>query len=89
MLVSEDLVRPFNYYHAGQLCKGMSLQNRLYRLVSSFRTEERAKAYAVGCKLNKNDSSAVITKTIDAYNIWLDLRSPFHPEMLSETRLAS
>lgn len=82
MVVSEEQVRIFNYYYAGQLCQGMMCQNRLYRLISSFRLEERPKAYALGYKLNKKSTCTIITQARDRWDVWQDLRSGLVEEAL-------
>lgn len=74
-ILSEDSIRPFNFYRDGSVHQGMSYQQRLYRLIEQFKVCRRLQAYDLGCSLATQDNAVAITVSEHAYKVWVELRS--------------
>ena len=74
-LISEQQVRPFNYYQDGAIFCAIAFQHRFYKRVYQFDQVERSKAYAIGCQLGERGRDVVITASNQHYTLWVDLHA--------------
>lgn len=77
ILIREQLVKPFCYYHEGQIHEGMNYRRKLYRLTKTFTDISRSSAYAFGTRLSSQGIDTVITVSDCGccYKVWVDLSS--------------
>ena len=77
-LLSENQINIFDFYWEGRLRSGMSVDGRLYALLSDFANNERAQAYDKGCRLAQTAEDVVLTASSGLqpqYRLWLRLVS--------------
>jgi hypothetical protein len=74
-VISESLVKVFNFYQKGCVREGMSHGQYLYTLVESHTVAARLQAYTRGCELSNQGGQTIITVSDRHYKLWLELRS--------------
>ncbi len=79
ILLPEQHVRIFEYWHNGRICTGMSMNTRPYKLITTFAAADRFLAYEKGCELAAIHTDVVLTVATgpatqaDQYRLWLPL----------------
>lgn len=77
-LLSDSQISRFEFYWEGRLRCGMSIDGRLYALLSNFSHTERTLAYEKGCQLAQSADDVVLTASSGLqprYRLWLRLAS--------------
>ncbi|MBD1913031.1 MULTISPECIES: hypothetical protein [unclassified Leptolyngbya] len=75
IVLNETSVKPFCFYLDGNLCKGVSYQNRLYHLVETLNAGNLERVREICLDLRRQKLTCIITRTEHHYRIWTDLRA--------------
>ncbi len=75
LLISEQQVRPFNYYQDGAIFCAIAFQHKFYKRVYRFDQIERSKAYVMGCQISEHGNDVIMTASDQYYTLWVDLRA--------------
>jgi hypothetical protein len=73
VVIHENLVHFFKFHHQGTVSTGMRLNQQLYKPVQFFYSQQRAEAYALGCKLGQQRYQAVVTVSPQGYHVWVEV----------------
>jgi hypothetical protein len=83
ILLAEALIRPFKFFHDGQMLTGAYYRDGLYGLVYQFDPQSRTKVYQLGCELVNQGVPVIITASETHYAIWIGLHSSFYRNWLA------
>ncbi|MGF1495651.1 MAG: hypothetical protein ACFB8W_02330 [Elainellaceae cyanobacterium] len=75
MFLNEAIAQTFVFYQNGSLYRGLTLQQRLFKLVRHFHTYHRDLAFKAGWALNDQQWQTVISASPQGYGVWVDVRA--------------
>lgn len=75
IVVCEESIRLFKFYHDDRIKQGMSYSSKLYILLQVFGVQGRLLAYESGCRLANQGNEVVVTASPLHYKIWVEVRS--------------
>lgn len=81
IVIYEDLVRLFNFYHDGAVRQGMSYRSRLYKLVRVEDANHRPQAYCFACGIAHQRVATVVTVSMQQYKVWVEVSAPIPAEI--------
>ncbi|MFE4106148.1 hypothetical protein [Almyronema epifaneia] len=74
-VVADSEIKSFNFYQSGIIYQATVYQNVIYKLISDFKFSDRQGAYLTACDLCENGMQSLVTAAVDAYYVWVDVRS--------------
>lgn len=87
IVLSEQLIQPFNCFLSGSVRQAMRHDTEFYGLVDEFAMTKRMQAYQIACSLKQQKVPVVITASSHRYAIWVNVRSPFYQQWLTDASL--
>jgi hypothetical protein len=85
--VQENAVSPFCFFWNGELRQGVLYSNQLYGLVLESKLKYDFHLYRFISVVSKADVQVILTLSPDCYRVWVDLKSPSYPILLSQHAL--
>ncbi|MBD2120399.1 MULTISPECIES: hypothetical protein [Trichocoleus] len=75
LVLSHELVHPFKFWHHNEIREGMFSGNELYRLCTTYKAEDRQKAFGLALGLSEHGAQVCITCMRSEYKVWVGLRN--------------
>lgn len=89
-IVSGSAVCEFNFFADGIIYRGAVVSEGLYKLVGEYASDERAKACALACSLEKHGHHSIVSVEWDgARKVWTEIRSLINPVPLMRLEVVS
>jgi hypothetical protein len=83
IIIHETNVSSFKFWFESGLQDGLHHQDELYCRVATFPSQERARAYHLGCHIAESASRVILTLSSEHCGLWISLRDPVAKSILS------
>ena len=75
LVLSHDLIQSFKFWYQNELHEGMCSSREMYRLSSTYRAQDRQKAFCLAVALSEQGSQVCVTCSRHEYKVWVNLRT--------------
>ena len=83
-IISRSAICEFNFFADGIIYRGAVVAERLYKLIGEYSSDERAKAFALACSLEKHGHQTIVSVEWDGVRkVWTEIRSLINPVPLT------
>ncbi|MEO0825722.1 MAG: hypothetical protein AAFX95_19665 [Cyanobacteria bacterium J06639_16] len=87
LVITEAFIKPFRFWHDGQITIGMRFRDELFAQVLVSPAQERAGFFEQFDRFNSSASDMVITASKHRYVAWVNLKTPLAIHLLSQPEL--
>lgn len=75
LVLSHTLIQPFKFWYQGEIIEGMCSSQEIYCLSSTYKAEDRQKAFCLAIALTEHGAQVCVTCRKREYKVWVGLRT--------------